>query len=233
MNSIPLRMTPQIWYTIQRIVISSAEKKTEISFLGSIEIDVPEKKIFLTEIYIPDQEGSSASSDMNEDALEKIHAEIGHEKAESIMFWGHTHPSGTSPSGTDIETFIELKNNHNLFIMAIFAKGSTANITIHFNYKPFPLEIPCTMLIEDPKADKIVDDILEERVKAKTYTSKYKGRQNDIKVWDPDRQEMVSYSDYKRPSTVFVHTNKNKEEKKKHSKKVEGMFHRERVITDG
>jgi len=153
-----------VWAEIQTIIQWSKTKKNEASFLGTGQI--VSGNIVIDKIFIPKQEVSTASADLSEEGLAELFESLPKEDRNRILFWGHTHPGSTTPSGTDIATLKELKANNNIYIMAIFAAGATTYAKVFVRTQGLELEFT-------PEIDCIystrITNLIKENITEKKY----------------------------------------------------------------
>lgn len=111
----------------------------EVGWLGTAERQG--RDIYITDMYLFEQEVSSVTTDIDEASLtafaqELLQREDGVEIWNNIRVWGHSHVKmATNPSGTDedqMETFVEC--GHEWFIRIIANKLSSLRVDL-FDYK--------------------------------------------------------------------------------------------------
>jgi hypothetical protein len=98
-------------------------KKNEISCFG-VALN-PNDLLRVTELYLPEQEVDSGSTDPTSDGLVQMYEDLEEHALEPVQFsriWIHTHPGKSAPSGVDYATCKEVFGGCNWFVMLV--KGS-------------------------------------------------------------------------------------------------------------
>jgi len=119
-------LTPRANWLIERAV--NEFESTEVTGLAKTELR--DHAIILTDIYIPDQEVSSASVDISIEAIEAWVADLARrdETFSDWRCWWHSHPStGTpTPSGTDEKTLSMLASECGWFLGLVTDRNGAA-----------------------------------------------------------------------------------------------------------
>ncbi len=119
-----LRFSPIAW---QKIIIGMEYSKNEIGFWG---ITDKNDGLWVCDVYVPEQEVSSATTDFKDGACLKYlttYAKQGYAPYQLGRVWIHTHPgNSTEPSGKDRHTFKTLIGQSAIGCMVIFGQNHTA-----------------------------------------------------------------------------------------------------------
>ena len=130
---------PNIYFTKQALAkmkLYIGECENEIGWLGTAYSD--EKDIFISDMMLFDQEVSSVTTDIDDEALSKfgeqlLKEEDGVEKWNNIRVWGHSHVNmQTNPSSTDDEQMEEFENiGHDWFVRIIGNKKGDLRVDLY------------------------------------------------------------------------------------------------------
>lgn len=142
--------------------------KTEFSAFGIIESMDPIK---IVDLYIPKQECSMASTDMDDDDVANFiedWTDEGWQPWQLQRVWIHTHPSGVAnPSSTDYDTFERCFGSGDWGVMMIFAKSGEIVCDVHIN-EPLNMTIKAELVILHDKDHEFIDElkskITEQRI---------------------------------------------------------------------
>ena len=108
-------------YAYQKLAYwESLSGHDEVSCFGIALHD--ERPLRINELYLPDQEVTTVSTDPTEEGLAKMHDECGLLNLNPRQFsrvWIHTHPFKSSPSQVDYTTCREQFATYNWFVMLI------------------------------------------------------------------------------------------------------------------
>jgi proteasome lid subunit RPN8/RPN11 len=145
--------------------------KTEISGFG---ITDPEDCMYITDFYLPKQECTSATTEMDDEDIAEYFEDMldaGYFPVNFMRIWIHTHPNmSTAPSGTDENTFSEKFGDCDWAIMFILGDDNKYSCALQYNREPkgrFQIKIE----IDREFACEEWDKELEEKVSKKVYVN--------------------------------------------------------------
>ena len=162
MSSLQLIVTQDDWDLVQEVIQRSPG---ECSWLG---VGTHENGIgTVTRIHFPDQENTSASSDIDEAALADVCLDLDPDIGETVIWWGHSHGSmNTFFSGTDWATWENwtCAKNMPFFVATVHNKKEEDPFEIvHWHGQSFPNQtgILCPEEEIDEDFDKRVKEAME------------------------------------------------------------------------
>jgi hypothetical protein len=172
----------------QRLLAYVDNCEDEISGLADVEYNSEDGVFSLSEVYLVKQEVSSASTEMDGDAITKLYSGLIKEgKTQMPRLWWHSHADmSTFWSKTDEDTMIELKNES--YTIALEFNHAHDILCRLIQWQPFPLVVDDIEIVVDYSLMKTPKAVLNEiqskvvkRVSTFTYTTKDKtSNENDF-----------------------------------------------------
>ena len=171
-----------------RLYVESCD--TEIGWLGEIE---PIGNDFLCkDVYLPEQDVHSATTEMQPDDLIKFASEHDDELMEKLCLWGHSHVNmGTSPSGQDdnqVDLFRDTSMQH--FFRVIANKKGELNVTYYDAKNSITVTNSAWALYSPCEVD---EDAVRAEVKSKLREKKYTTYTKDTITYP---KSCYDYDDY-------------------------------------
>lgn len=165
--------TTDAWTTITYIVHAC---KDEVGWLGLVDT-LESGDYLVTDIYVPQQEVSGATTEIEADAMSDLAMEIleAGKDPSKLFYWGHSHVNmAVSPSGQDERQLGEYIEHCPVFIRGIYNKKGDAKVDVfdrdaeivHQCVDNYPLHD----LIE-PELKASLDALLKANVKTRVYKS--------------------------------------------------------------
>ncbi len=144
------KLDPRVYVTptaYKKIVYLVEIAGKEVGWLGKVK-ELGNYRFVIDEIYLFEQEVTSAQTEMDAEGLAKWFGE-NIDIANEIKFWGHSHVNMTvGPSSTDTDQMQQfIKNGSEYFIMGIFNKRGEQRFDIYTkhwvaSHVPFAVWIP-------------------------------------------------------------------------------------------
>lgn len=104
----------------------------EIGWLGSCKYNREHQQVSIFDVYLPKQEVSSATTEIDPEAIKEIYLEA-LEKDLDMNVWGHSHASmGANPSGQDDKQILDFQSNGcEYFVRLITNKKGDIHVTFY------------------------------------------------------------------------------------------------------
>lgn len=120
MKQVVVRFEEKVWLQ-QKYFVEKASG--EISWLGIVEdrgMNSDDERVFdITEIFLLEQECSGARTEIDSGAIARLLGKLGPEKADKLLYWGHSHVNmAVQWSGTDEIQITNFKNDSSGFIIS-------------------------------------------------------------------------------------------------------------------
>ena len=122
--------TTKAWQTIQYLVTKCP---VEIGWLGLVEHIASHNMFLINEIFVPKQEVSGATTEIEADAITALALKLLDEGVDTsqLYYWGHSHVNmGVSPSGQDERQLDEYLAHCPVFIRGIYNKKGDAKVDV-------------------------------------------------------------------------------------------------------
>lgn len=122
--------TTEAWQTIQFLV---ARCPVEIGWLGLVTHDAANNAFIIDRIFVPKQEVSGATTEIEADAMTTLAMELLDEGLDTsqLYYWGHSHVNmGVSPSSQDERQLDEYLEHCPVFIRGIYNKKGDAKVDV-------------------------------------------------------------------------------------------------------
>lgn len=143
---------------------------TEISGLGVVELI--DKRLTITKVYLPRQKVSGSSTDLNTESVAQIVIELSNQGLENkLLCWWHSHVNmPTFWSGTD-EATIQLLTNNSFFVSIVVNKNFDMLTRIEiFNPMHISFDNVTTKIVPgDFKSSKSIIKEIKDKVEVNTY----------------------------------------------------------------
>lgn len=200
--------TTEAWQTIRYIV---AQCSAEVGWLGLVEYYEAENVYLITDIFVPPQEVTGATTEIESDAMAELANQLLDQNIDTgkLYYWGHSHVNmGVSPSTQDERQLDEYLEHCPVFIRGIYNKKGDAKVDVFNTAESVVFQCVDNYPVHDVMPDALVaslkqtltKNVTERRYLPATYHTSKNGlaqTKSQTQTHAPHVQtSFISYDDY-------------------------------------
>lgn len=182
--------TKEVWDSIWYIV---DQCKKEVGWLGLVE-ELANGDYLITEIFVPKQEVTSVTTEMEPEALAKLAMQLLDEDKDpsKLRYWGHSHVDmPVRPSATDEDQVDEYLEHADWFIRGIYNKKGDTKVDV------YDMRVNFLYTCVDDRLDlPPVDETLKDKIDAELKANVTEPPRVSRWSWDDDEYPGFGYQGY-------------------------------------
>lgn len=174
--------TTESWQIINYLVKTCT---TEIAWLGLVDT-LEDGNYLITDIYVPEQEVSGASAEIEPHIMAALAIEImdAGKDPGKLIYHGHSHVNmGVTPSGTDEKQMEEYLDNCEIFVRGIYNKRGEAKVDVFDRKQQLMFNCVDHYAEHDyihPDLRKELNALMKTNVKSASFFSQRTTKQRDV-----------------------------------------------------